>query len=141
MQPETHKDFVRLAAVGDLHCAKSSRGTLAPLFTQMAESADYILLCGDLTDTGLPEEANILIEELKAAGSKVPVLAVLGNHDFESDKQDQVKEIFAAAGIIMLDGDHRELSGVGFTGIKGFLGGFGRHSLQTWGEPSLKQLV
>ena len=73
------KEVVRLAAVGDVHCAKTSQGTLQPLFSQVAEHADVLVLCGDLTDYGLPEEAHILVKELAVA--KLPVVAVLGNHD------------------------------------------------------------
>ncbi len=131
---------VRVAAVGDLHCTRASTGALQPLFARAAESADVLCLCGDLTDYGLPEEAHVLAAELKAAGH-MPIVAVLGNHDFESGKAEEVKRVLSGAGVRVLDGEACELLGVGFAGVKGFLGGFGTRALQAWGEPSLKRLV
>jgi Icc-related predicted phosphoesterase len=131
---------LRIAAVGDLHCSKTSQNTLQPLFAQAAASADVIVLCGDLTDYGLPEEAQVLISEMKAA-ERVPVIAVLGNHDFESGRQNDVAKVLTDAGVHVLDGDGIEIHGVGFAGAKGYVGGFGKHALQAWGETSLKQLV
>ena len=78
---------VRVAAVGDLHCSKNSHGLIRPLFENADEFADVLVLCGDLTDYGLPEEAHLLVEELSVA-SKLPIVAVLGNHDFESGHED-----------------------------------------------------
>src|SRR5690242_10254418 len=94
---------VRVAAIGDLHCTKNSQGAIAPLFARAPEFADVLVLCGDLTDYGLPEEAHVLVREL--TGAKLPTLAVLGNHDFESGRADEVRQILADAGVIMLDGD------------------------------------
>jgi Icc-related predicted phosphoesterase len=134
------KETVRLAAVGDIHCGKTSQGTLQPLFAQAAELADVLLLCGDLTDYGLPEEAHVLANEI-AAAAKIPIVAVLGNHDYESGKPDEVRQILAQAGVNMLDGDSCEIHGVGFAGIKGFAGGFGRGTLGFWGEEAIKRFV
>jgi Icc-related predicted phosphoesterase len=131
--------LVRIAAVGDIHCTRTSQGALAPLFAQAAQSADVLLLCGDLTDYGLAEEAEILVKELSTA--KIPVVAVLGNHDYESGEEDQVREILCDAGVLLLDGETCELNGVGFAGIKGFAGGFGRGTLGHWGEPAIKRFV
>ena len=132
--------MVRLAAVGDVHCARTTpAGALQPLLGAAAESADVLLLCGDLTDYGLPEEARRLARELPAA--RVPVLAVLGNHDFESERADEVRAILVDAGVRILDGDSCEIHGVGFAGVKGFAGGFGERALQAWGEPPVKQFV
>ena len=111
---------LRLAAVADIHCARTSRGKLRPLFAQMAEEAEVLLLGGDLTDYGLPEEARILAQELKEAGPS-QVIAVLGNHDYHSDKAEELKDILIASGIKVLDGDVVEVKGVGFTGVKGFM--------------------
>src|SRR5687768_9257709 len=97
-------DYVRIAAVGDLHCTKTSVDRLRPIFSDISEQADVLLLCGDLTDYGLPEEAHILIKEL-APALKIPVIGVLGNHDFESGKQDEIRKILIDAGIQMLDGE------------------------------------
>jgi Icc-related predicted phosphoesterase len=130
---------IRFAAVGDIHCTKDSAGTLRSFFAQACEAADALLLCGDLTDYGLPEEAKVLADELSVAS--VPVVAVLGNHDYESDMQGAVREALAAAGVRVLDGEAIELHGVGIAGAKGFCGGFGRGSLGGWGEPAVKQFV
>src|SRR6185503_11033426 len=109
---------------------------------QMIECADVIALAGDLVDYGLPEEAHILARELSVAiKANVPVVAVLGNHDFEGGQPDAVKEILCAAGVTILDGDAVEIKGVGFAGVKGFCGGFGRRALEPWGEPAIKSFV
>jgi Icc-related predicted phosphoesterase len=131
---------MRIAAVGDIHVRKTSRGALDSLFRAMSERADVALLCGDLTDYGLPEEAEIFAQEVRTS-LRIPALAVLGNHDFESGQADEVKAIIASAGVIFLDGDSHEIGDVGFGGAKGFLGGFGRRQLGNWGEPSIKALV
>ena len=133
-------EVVRLAAVADIHYSRTSQGALQPLFAQIANSADVLALCGDLTDYGLAEEARGLVKEL-AATVKIPTLAVLGNHDYESGQADDLKEIFTDAGLMVLDGDSREVLGVGFAGIKGFAGGFGRGALGPWGEPAIKAFV
>ena len=131
--------MVRIAATADLHCTKTSAGQLSPLLARMAENADVLLLGGDLTDFGLPEEAQILVRELNAV--KVPVVGVLGNHDYESGKQDEIRQILIDAGVRMLDGDACEIKGVGFAGVKGFGGGFGARSLGPWGENAIKAFV
>src|SRR6188472_2264675 len=134
------KETVRLAAVGDLHCTKSAHGRYQNLFARAAEDADVLLLCGDFTDYGLPEEARILARELNAA-VKIPVIAVLGNHDFEAGRQQEIREILVDAGVIVLDGEATEIEGVGFAGVKGFAGGFGRGALGPWGEHAIKAFV
>ncbi len=134
------QDMIKVAAVGDLHCTKSSAGQLRPLFAQAAEMADILLLCGDLTDYGLAEEARILADEL-AAVKKMPVVAVLGNHDYESGTPDDVKMILCDAGVQILDGDAVEIEGIGIAGVKGFAGGYGRHALGPWGEGAIKSFV
>ena len=131
---------MRLAAIGDLHCAKTSQGELQPLFAAMAATADVLILCGDLTDYGLPEEARVLARELGAARGK-PIVAVLGNHDYESGDAEQDKTLLADAGVRVLDGDACEIDDVGFAGTKGLGGGFGDRALQPWGEGIIKQFV
>jgi Icc-related predicted phosphoesterase len=131
---------VRVAAVGDLHCTKLSQGHYRELFAAAAEQADVLVLCGDLTDYGLPEETEILIGEM-AGGVKLPTIAVLGNHDFESGRQAEVTRMLVEAGVVVLDGDAVEVKGVGFAGAKGFAGGFGRGTLGAWGEPTIKAFV
>lgn len=133
------KDVVRLAAVGDIHCTKTSEGALQPLFSKIAESADVLLLCGDLTDYGQPEEAQILVKELAVA--RMPTLAVFGNHDYESGKPDEVEQILCDAGIKVLNGEACEVRGIGFAGVKGFAGGFGSKALGAWGEETIKKFV
>ena len=132
-------DVVRVAAVGDLHCGKASQGAFQPLFTRMAEAADVVAVCGDLTDYGLPEEARVLAREVSVL--KLPIVAVFGNHDYESGHAEEVCSILADAGVRILDGDGVEIRGVGFAGVKGFAGGFGDRALQSWGEPVLKRFV
>jgi Icc-related predicted phosphoesterase len=134
------RSIVRVAAVGDLHCSKNSRGLIRPLFENADKFADVLVLCGDLTDYGLPEEAQLLVAELPL-GSKLPVVAVLGNHDFESGREDEVRRILVEAGILLLDGDTVEVRGIGFAGVRGFAGGFGRGTLGAWGERTVKAFV
>jgi len=135
------KDLVRIAALGDLHYSRNAAvGGLQPLFSQITESADILALCGDLTDYGLPEEARALAREISTA-IKVPCIAVLGNHDVESGQQDDVCRILGDAGVTTLDGDSTELLGIGFAGVKGFAGGFGRRALGPWGEDIIKKFV
>ncbi|MDZ4835709.1 MAG: metallophosphoesterase [Candidatus Melainabacteria bacterium] len=133
------KDVVRLAAVGDLHCTKSAQGALSPLFSSVGDYADILMLCGDLTDYGTVEEAQIFVKEFSVV--KIPIVAVLGNHDHESGLQDEVRKILMDGGITVLDGESTEIHGIGFAGAKGFVGGFGRHSLGAWGESGIKTLV
>jgi Icc-related predicted phosphoesterase len=133
-------DTVRIAAVSDVHYGKHSQGTLQPLFTQIAERADVLVIPGDLTDYGLAEEARILARDLTAV-VKIPIVAVLGNHDFESDQSEEIAAILTEAGVHVLDGDAVEVHGVGFAGVKGFAGGFGRGTLGPWGERAIKQFV
>lgn len=134
------KDFVRVAAIGDLHYSRNSTpGSLQPLFSQINQSADVLVICGDLTDFGLVDEARALVRELAVV--KIPMVAVLGNHDFESSQPDQLKSVFADAGVPILDGDSTEILGIGFAGTKGFAGGFGRRALGPWGEEIIKKFV
>ena len=134
------KETLRIAATADLHVKKTSAGLLQPLFAKVSESADVLLLCGDLTDYGAPEEAKILAREITSS-LRIPAIAVLGNHDYETGKQDEISKIMTDAGVTMLDGDAHEIHGVGFAGTKGFGGGFGRRSLGAWGEEILKKFV
>lgn len=131
--------IVRVAAVGDLHCTKTSHGAFQPLFTQVSSAAQLLLLAGDLTDTGLAEEARVLAREL--ASLRVPAFAVLGNHDHESGRQEEIVEILAGAGVTVLDGDTAEVLGIGIAGVKGFAGGFGQRALGSWGEGVIKVFV
>ncbi len=131
---------VRLAAMSDVHCGKESAGALQATFAQAAQAADVLVLAGDLTDYGTAEEARLLAKEL-AVVNRMPVVAVLGNHDYESGAEQEICSILSDAGVRVLDGDSVELNGVGFAGVKGFAGGFGRGALGPWGEPIIKQFV
>ncbi len=130
---------VRVAALADLHCTKTSQGAFQRLFARVSEAADIVVVAGDLTDYGLPEEAAVLARELTAL--RIPAAAVLGNHDLESGKAGEVRQILEDAGLTVLDGDACELQGIGIAGVKGFGGGFGRHALGPWGETIIKQFV
>ena len=131
---------LRLAAVSDIHCGRSNRSQLRDLFTEAAATADVLLLCGDLTDHGRPEEVEMLAEDLNQYAD-LPILGVLGNHDFECGEPEAVVETMREAGVEMLDGDSAEIEGVGFAGTSGFGGGFGEHALNAWGEPLIKDFV
>lgn len=130
---------VRFAAVGDIHIKKESAGSLRGFFAQASEAADVLLLCGDLTDYGTAEEAHILADELAAVS--IPIVAVLGNHDYESGTPEVVVDALTKLGARVLDGEACEIEGVGIAGAKGFAGGFGRGSLGAWGEKAIKMFV
>lgn len=132
--------IVRIAAIGDLHHSRNAPpGSLQPLFGQINESADILVLCGDLTDYGMPDEARALARELAVV--KIPIVGVLGNHDFESSQQAELKTVLTDIGVTLLDGDSAEILGIGFAGVKGFAGGFGRRALGPWGEDTIKSFV
>jgi Icc-related predicted phosphoesterase len=133
-------DTIRIAALSDIHYAKTSQGLLQPLFAQVAEHADVLVIAGDLTDYGLADEAKVLARDLTTT-VKIPIVAVLGNHDYESGEADEVRDTLVDAGVHMLDGDAVVIHGVGFAGVKGFAGGFGRGALGPWGEHAIKQFV
>src|SRR6266571_5265770 len=138
MNPE--KDTIRIAAMADVHVKKTAQGAFQPIFAKATEQADVLLFCGDLTDYGAVEEAKILAKEITSS-LRIPAIGVLGNHDFESGNQNEIVKIMTDAGVTMLDGDAHEFHGVGFAGVKGFGGGFGRRSLGAWGEEILKKFV
>jgi Icc-related predicted phosphoesterase len=130
---------VRVAAIGDLHVRESHERWLRELFLLISESADLLLLCGDLTDHGLEAEAEVLAEHLLAA--RMPTFGVLGNHDVESGQEELVVRLLGEAGMAFLDTDGCQVDDVGIAGVKGFCGGFGQCMLQPWGERVLKQFV
>jgi Icc-related predicted phosphoesterase len=136
----THRNRLRIAAIGDIHVSKASQGVFHPLFSQISGSADVLVLCGDFTDYGLPEEARVLARELTTSVN-IPVIAVLGNHDYESGHHEEIRRILSDAGVAVLDGEATEVHGVGFAGVKGFAGGFGRGALGPWGERTIKVFV
>jgi len=130
---------MRVAAIGDLHVQESDVAPYRELFTEISSHADVLLLCGDLTNFGKTSEAEILAEDIKSC--TIPVLGVLGNHDYECGQPDKVCEILHDAGMVVLDEQAHEIDGVGFAGVKGFLGGFGRGELAPFGEPIIKAFV
>ena len=134
------KEVVRVAALSDIHYTKASQGSLTNLFAEITDSADVLVLAGDLTDFGLAEEARVLAKDLREA-LKIPAVGVLGNHDFEAGEEKQVASILSDAGLKILDGDTAEVHGVGFAGVRGFCGGFGRGALGAWGEAVIKAFV
>ncbi len=130
---------LRVAAIGDLHVMEDSVAPYRELFTEIANAADVLLLCGDLTNFGKTSEAEILAEDIRACS--IPVLGVLGNHDYECGQPEEVARILREAGMIVLDEQAHEIEGVGFAGVKGFMGGYGRGELAPFGEPIVKAFV
>jgi Icc-related predicted phosphoesterase len=133
---------VRIAAVGDIHVGLDTGPVLGPP-EQLAESADLLLVAGDLTRRGTPAEAAVLAAEVRQLS--VPVIAILGNHDYESDAADDVREIIECAGATVLDGDSATIEvgdvRVGIAGTPGFGGGFQGASCSEFGEPLMKAFV
>lgn len=130
---------MRIAAVGDLHCRADTRRNIAVALRGADQEAEVLLLAGDLTDHGTPEEATWLAEELSQI--KMEKCAVLGNHDFESGQEAAVTKILCDAGVHVLDGDAWELNDFGVAGVKGFAGGFDQAQLQRFGEAAMKGFV
>jgi Icc-related predicted phosphoesterase len=130
---------LRLAAIGDLHVGENMDRPYRDLFSKISQEADVLALCGDLTNFGKATEAEILAEDLRAC--TIPVLGVLGNHDYECGQPAEVARILHQAGMRVLDGEAYEIEGVGFAGCKGFIGGYGRHMLSAFGEPEIKAFV
>lgn len=135
----TNPPVLRIAAVGDTHVKEDQSTPLRELFTEASREADILVLAGDLTDHGRVREAEILADELRACS--IPVVGVMGNHDYDTDQSDEIQAILRRAGMHLLDGDTFELNGVGFVGVKGFGGGFGRRMLGSFGEPAIKAFV
>jgi Icc-related predicted phosphoesterase len=135
--------MIRVAAAGDLHFGLDSAGTFRPQVEHLDERADVLLLAGDLTKIGRPEEAEVLAEEL--AGLPVPVIAVLGNHDHQSDQPDAVRKVLEAGGVRVLEGERAVLEvdgrALGVAGVKGFGGGFAGKCATDFGEPEMKAFV
>jgi Icc-related predicted phosphoesterase len=134
---------IRVAAAGDLHFGADSAGSFRPQLEGLEDKADVLLLAGDLTKLGTREEATALAEEL--AGAPVPVIAVLGNHDHQSDQPDDVRRVLEDAGVIMLEGEATVVptpgGELGVAGVKGFEGGFAGKCATDFGEPEMKAFV
>lgn len=130
---------LRIGAIADIHVGRSSFLSYANIFNAIGIHADVLLLCGDLTHNGYPQEAEKLVQEL--SGCTIPKLAVLGNHDFHQNKQQEIKNILRNGGIICVDDEPFEFKQIGFTGVKGFGGGFGLHMLGMFGEEEMKDFA
>jgi Icc-related predicted phosphoesterase len=129
----------RIAAVGDIHVREGDKGKWIEFFKEVSHSSDVLVIAGDLTDTGDEMEAEVLADELKACS--IPVVAVLGNHDYEKGRHKLIRQILLKAGVHVLDGEAVVIGQVGFAGIKGFGGGFDRHMLSFFGEGAMKSFV
>ncbi len=130
---------VRIAAIGDVHFDGKASGSLRGIFSDICREAQILVLCGDLTTHGDPEQVEAFVKELD--GVDLPIVGVLGNHDFEAGAEAEITEILGNRGIHMLDGTSVEIEGVGFAGVKGFGGGFGRRTLGPFGEKIYKDFV
>jgi len=134
---------IRLAAVGDVHVGADSAGLYHPHWARMSEQADVFLLAGDLTRHGEPDEAAVLAGELRDL--EIPIVAVLGNHDYESDRQDEIRDLLEDAGVTVLEGESTVVNvdgtTVGIAGSKGFGGGFVGACASDFGEPEMKAFV
>ncbi|HEU4472295.1 MAG TPA: metallophosphoesterase [Flavisolibacter sp.] len=129
----------RIAAVGDVHVREGDKGKWTDYFREVSSKADVLVIAGDLTDTGDEMEAEVLAGELKAC--TIPVVAVLGNHDYEKGRHKLIRQILLKHGVHLLDGEAIIIGDVGFAGIKGFGGGFDRHMLSFFGEGAMKAFV
>ena len=135
----TTEGKLRVAAIGDLHVMEDSVAPYRELFTEIGSQADVLVLCGDLTNFGKTREAEILADDIRSC--TIPVVGVLGNHDYECGQPEKVCSILHEAGMTVLDEQAVEIDGVGFAGVKGFLGGFGPGELAPFGEPIVKAMV
>jgi Icc-related predicted phosphoesterase len=131
---------LRVAALGDLHVHQTSTENLQALFDRISQNADVLALCGDLTNLGMPQEAERLVNDLRSC--RIPVVAVLGNHDYQSGRAEELKQILRAGKVVVLEETETfEMKGVGFAGAKGFCGGFDKHMLAPFGEDPIKHFV
>jgi Icc-related predicted phosphoesterase len=130
---------LRVAALADLHVGDARRHPFRDLFAEISQNADVLVLCGDLTNTGSVKEAETLAEDLSSAS--IPLVGVLGNHDYQCDCAEKVREILQQAGLRLLEGEATEIGPVSFIGAKGFVGGYGRYMLSSFGEAAIKAFV
>src|SRR6516164_2047143 len=130
---------MRIAATADIHFSPQSYDRIREPMSHVRDEADVLVLAGDLTNYGKPEEMDSLLNALVRL--RIPTVAVLGNHDYESGHQEELMRMMTAEGIKVLDGSSYEREDVGFAGTKGFLGGFGRGVLTAFGEKEVKAFV
>jgi len=139
MEDNKQRRAIRIAAVGDIHVKETDQGKWVEFFRTVSAQADILLICGDLTDTGHLGEAEILAQELKAC--TIPIVAVMGNHDYERDQQKIIKKMLENDTVHILDGQSVVLHGIGFAGVKGFGGGFDKYMVSMFGENMIKSFV
>ena len=130
---------MRVAAIADIHFRENWNESIHDLLDDVEAQADLLLIAGDLTDNGLPAEAEGLAEQLQEVS--IPIVAVLGNHDHENDESDRIAGIVSDAGVCVLDGTVFEMDSIGFVGTKGFCGGFNKLFIQPFGERALKTFI
>jgi len=130
---------IKIAAIGDIHTRVTDKGKWTDHFADISKKANVLLLCGDLTDSGDEEEAQVLVDELKSC--TIPIIAVLGNHDFEKGRHKLIRQIFQDNNVTILEGESVVIEDIGFAGVKGFGGGFDNHMLSMFGEDAMKSFV
>jgi uncharacterized protein len=132
---------IRVAAAADIHCSEETRGEVGAAFQKVDSEADVILLAGDLTTYGLPEQAQVLADV--AGAVEAPIVAILGNHDYHSDRESEITEVLTGAGITVLERSSTVLNvngvSVGVVGAKGFIGGFEGGGIN-FGEPMIREI-
>ena len=138
-EPHVVDGTLRVAALGDIHATPANPGRWRDTMAEIAQVADVLCLCGDLTNHGTVAEAESLAEDLR--GCSIPVLAVLGNHDHHCGVPADVEKVLGQAGVKFLEGEVHTVGGVGFAGVKGFGGGFDGRMLDAFGEPAIKTFV
>ncbi|MEW6379641.1 MAG: metallophosphoesterase [bacterium] len=130
---------MRIAAIGDLHCKPDSSGMIRQLLKGIDREADILILAGDITNLGQIREMEVLLDELSVFS--LPIIAVIGNHDHESDQAEVLARMMRGSGICVLDGNTCIINNVGIVGTKGFCGGFGKLHVQPFGEQALKNFI
>jgi uncharacterized protein len=130
---------MRIAALADLHFSPQSYDRIRDAMNRLRDEADVLVLAGDITNYGKPEEMESMLNSIMRI--RIPIVAVLGNHDYEGGQAAELSKLMIAEGVKLLDGSGYERDSVGFAGTKGFLGGFGRGVLTAFGEPEVKAFV
>lgn len=130
---------MRIAATADIHARIGDAERLRSIFQGAARDADVLIIGGDLTDLGRPEQAEVLLQALK--GSPLPIVATLGNHDHEGGRACEISDVFMKAGVHLLNRSSIVIDGVGFSGVKGFCGGFDGNLANAFGEDLFKAWV
>ena len=136
---DQENSLTKIAAVADIHIKDTDKGKWTEYFKEVSKNADVLVIAGDLTDTGDEDEAQVLVEELKSCS--IPVVAVLGNHDFEKGRHKLIRQILQSDTVHILDGEAIVIGNVGFAGVKGFGGGSDHHMLSMFGEGAMKAYV